>query len=70
MSAHHAACSCEQLHLVAEGDPIRISMRMPDAVAVPIGAFADPAFPPPRISVWESRRHPWVAVPEDAEHRD
>lgn len=42
----------------------------PDVVAVPIGAFADPAFPPPRISVWEARRHPWVAVPEDAEHLD
>jgi hypothetical protein len=41
---------------------------VPDLIAVPIGAFADPSFPPPRISVWESRRHPWVAVPADAEH--
>jgi hypothetical protein len=40
----------------------------PDLVAVPVGAFADPGFPPPRISVYESRRHPWVAVP--AEERE
>jgi hypothetical protein len=42
----------------------------PDVIAVPIGAFADPAFPPPGFSVWEERRHPWVSVPEGAERRD
>ena len=124
-----AACSCGQLRLTAEGEPVRISMchclacqrrtgsafgiqarfpaervhvegrsteyvrtsdegeerrfnfcprcgatvyyhltAVPDVVAVPIGAFADPGFPPPRISVYESRRHPWVAVP--AEERE
>ena len=36
--------------------------------AVPVGAFADPTFPPPVYSVYEERRHPWVSVPEDAEH--
>lgn len=40
----------------------------PELIAVPIGAFADPTFPPPRVSVWESRRHPWVALPEGVEH--
>ena len=34
-----------------------------ELIAVPIGAFADPSFPPPAVSVWESRRHPWVSVP-------
>ena len=43
---------------------------VPDVCAVPLGAFADPSFPAPRVSVYESRRHPWVAVPEDAEHYD
>jgi hypothetical protein len=43
---------------------------VPDAIAVPVGAFADPAFPPPRISIYESRRHGWVVVPEDIEHHD
>jgi hypothetical protein len=36
----------------------------PGVVAVPVGAFADPSFPAPTISVFESRRHPWVAVPD------
>ena len=40
----------------------------PDVIAVPVGVFADPSFPPPRVSVWESRRHAWVTVPDDAEH--
>ena len=38
--------------------------------AVPIGAFADPAFPPPRVTVYEERRHPWVSVPEGAQRLD
>lgn len=44
--------------------------QVPDAVAVPVGAFADPGFPPPRVSVYEVRRHAWVSVPDDAEHYD
>jgi hypothetical protein len=40
----------------------------PDAVAVPIGAFADPSFPAPTIAVYESRRHPWLALPATIEH--
>ena len=28
------------------------------ALAVPLGAFADPAFPAPTIEIWEERRHP------------
>jgi hypothetical protein len=132
MSEREASCSCGLLRLVAEGEPIRISMchclacqrrtgsafgfqarfpadrvriegrsteyvrlsdedgqprsfhfcpdcgstvyyrlgGVPDAVAVPIGAFADPTFPAPRISVWEARRHPWVGLPADIEHYD
>ena len=36
----------------------------PDIVAVAIGGFTDRDFPAPRISVYESRRHPWVIVPD------
>jgi hypothetical protein len=122
---HEASCSCGQLTLTAEGDPIRISLChclacqrrtgsafgiqarfpadrvrvagrhaeyvrvsdegeertfrfcpdcgatvfwtlaiVPAAIAVPIGAFADPTFPPPTVSVYGSRRHPWVSLPE------
>lgn len=41
---------------------------VPGVVAVPVGAFADPGFPPPRVSVYEERRHPWTGLPEDVEH--
>lgn len=39
-------------------------------VAIPVGAFADPDFPPPTVSVYESRKHSWVIPPPDAEHFD
>lgn len=42
----------------------------PGAIAVPVGAFADPSFPAPRVSVYESRRHPWVRLPDGVEHFD
>ena len=32
-------------------------------VAVAVGAFADPEFPPPVDSVYDCRRHPWVQLP-------
>jgi hypothetical protein len=131
MATREAACSCGQLHLTAEGDPVRISMchclacqrrtgsafgmqarfpadrvriagrhtqyvrqsdegdarafhfcpdcgatvfyttaGLPDLIAVAIGAFADPSFPAPTVSVYESRRHPWLSLPEAMEHDD
>jgi hypothetical protein len=129
MTTRHAACSCGQLGLTAEGEPLRVSMchclacqrrtgsafgvqarfprdcvriegqstayvrkgdsggtctfhfcpvcgatvyylpdDLPEVVAVPVGAFAEPGFPEPRVSVYEERRHAWVSVPEGAEH--
>jgi hypothetical protein len=39
--------------------------------AIPTGAFADPDFPQPQYSVWEGRKHPWVAIKGDGiEHYD
>lgn len=38
-----------------EGDKGRVS--------VAVGAFADPLFPAPTVSVYECRRHPWVVLP-------
>ena len=131
METREATCSCGQLRLTAEGDPVRISMchclacqrrtgsafgmqarwpadrvgiagrynhyvrvadhgeertfhfcpdcgatvfytleSVPDVIAVPIGAFGDPSFPPPKISIWESRRHEWVSVPDGAEREE
>ena len=39
-----------------------------DFIAIPVGAFADPHFPAPLVSVYEERRHAWVGLPEDMEH--
>lgn len=36
---------------------------MPDKIAVPVGAFADPTFPPPTFAVYTVRRHPWAVMP-------
>jgi len=36
----------------------------PDLVVVSIGSFADPSFPPPTESGYDSRRHPWVGLPD------
>jgi hypothetical protein len=44
---------------------------MPDVVAVPVGAFADPSFPAPKVSVYEARKHPWTRLPDSiVEHYD
>ena len=35
----------------------------PGLIAIPVGAFADPAFPPPFLSFYHtSRRNPWVEI--------
>jgi hypothetical protein len=36
----------------------------PDLIVVSVGSFADPAFPPPTESGYDSRRHPWVGLPD------
>lgn len=41
---------------------------LPEFLAIPVGAFADPDFPPPNVSVYEERKHAWVIPPADAEH--
>jgi hypothetical protein len=37
---------------------------MPDMVGIPVGVFADPAFPPPTTSIFVPHKHPWVVVPD------
>jgi hypothetical protein len=36
-------------------------------VMIPVGAFADPSFPPPVFSVYEERMHDWVDMPTGIE---
>jgi hypothetical protein len=38
-----------------------------DRVSVAVGAFTDPDFPPPQVSVYDSRRHSWVQLPAGVE---
>ena len=40
---------------------------LPDSVAIPVGAFADPGFPGPSFSVYEERMHAWVHLPGNIE---
>jgi hypothetical protein len=131
MATRDASCSCGQLRLAVEGEPLRVSIchclacqrrtgsafgfqarfprdrvriagdaheyvrvsdegeartfsfcprcgstvyyvlaSAPAVLAVPVGAFADPAFPEPVFSVWESRKHAWVTTPDGAERGD
>jgi hypothetical protein len=42
----------------------------PSLVAIAVGAFADPTFPPPSYSVYEARKHAWAPMPAEVEHID
>lgn len=35
----------------------------PDWFGIAAGAFTEPDFPPPSISVWEAFRHAWIDIP-------
>ena len=41
-----------------------------ESVSIAVGAFADPDFPAPRLSVYDSRRHPWVRLPPEVKSFD
>jgi hypothetical protein len=36
-------------------------------IVVSVGSFADPNFPPPTESGYDSRRHPWIGLPDTVE---
>lgn len=39
--------------------------------AIPVGAFADPDFPEPSVSIYENRKHDWVFIDGgNIEHHD
>ena len=51
------------------GDTVHYRMVGDDEfVIIPVGAFADPSFPAPEISVYEERMHSWVVMPEGIQH--
>ena len=58
-------CGSDVYYTIA-GNP-----QFSDLIAIPVGAFADPNFPPPQYSVWEKRKHNWVEITGDhVEHFD
>jgi hypothetical protein len=40
------------------------SELFPSYTGIPVGAFADPEFPEPFLSVWNQSKHAWVVFPE------
>src|SRR5262249_51275139 len=40
----------------------------PDSYGIAVGAFADPDFPLPTLSVWEQSKRPWINLPEGIQH--
>jgi hypothetical protein len=46
--------------------------QRPELIAVAVGAFADPDFEKPGLSVWERQRHPWTLTIAElsADHLD
>jgi hypothetical protein len=36
--------------------------QAPGVVAIAVGAFAEPGFARPELSVWERRKHPWTGA--------
>jgi hypothetical protein len=41
---------------------------VPGFVTVFVGAFADPEFPPPTVSLFDARKHKWLQLPDTVEH--
>ena len=48
------------VHCPSEGDE--------EHIAVPVGAFVEPGFPAPSLSVYEERMHSWVGLLSPMEH--
>jgi hypothetical protein len=42
----------------------------PEVIAVPVGAFADPTFMAPSVSIFNQDRHGWVTVPDTMQRLD
>ncbi len=42
--------------------------KFPGICNIPVGAFADPHFPAPQVSLFEELMHAWVTAPTGTEH--
>ena len=41
-----------------------------ETIAIALGAFDDPYFVTPTVSVWEERQHEWLEIAGDVEHME
>ena len=44
------------------------SCRQPDTYMLAVGAFADPSFPQPSVSIFEESKHTWMQLPDGMKH--
>ena len=42
--------------------------KRPGQIAIAVGMFADPSFPPPARSIFEGTKHPWIAFKHELTH--
>jgi hypothetical protein len=69
MATREAACHCGQCPECGS-QVFYTEPTEPDLIVVSVGAFADPSFPPPTESGYDSRRQPWLALPATIERHD
>ncbi len=50
--------------------PFYLHDHAPETIAIALGAFDDPHAFTPDFSVWESRKHDWVAISGDSVEHD
>ena len=50
------------------GSTVWYCINEEEVVVVPIGAFRDPSFQAPSVSVYEERMHSWVSLPAGVKH--
>jgi hypothetical protein len=50
------------------GATVWYRINQEEVTVVPVGAFRNPAFPAPTVSVYEERMHSWVGLPASVKH--
>ncbi len=47
------------------GSTVSTSLELfPGLIGIPVGCFADPAFPGPKVAVWCETKHEWISFPD------
>ena len=47
------------------GSTVTTSLELfPGLIGIPVGCFADPTFPEPKVAAWCETKHEWVRFPD------